>query len=358
MANFTPTNLLSAIAKVSEKYLKGEWRMPNTAALSTVYLGEKTMPSLADLRTREDRATYYDFPIRKSAGSATERLYNHTGSRTDSLRTQLTWKTVVDTFSISEKQLDNNSYSFDEAFAYGLKSCVYNNLVSADDWYITQLLANVTQINHGGIRGTFNATNDIMELDPDQVDYWKEQIEANLNNNDFMGENLIIADSLAFMDMIRSLNQGAQNATNLAWQYGSGYLTKTSKSLYSAYNGSAIAMPVDMAGLFFWIPKQNRKPLDEEKALSYNGDKGTIQVPVVDDKGNVVYNIDAAIHMYAQRADTYTSSENGSKQDLEIEVEVSWDMGFMAAPLSSFRATGDWAGKTDSVIYSFGLKTA
>jgi hypothetical protein len=62
--------------------------------------------------------------------------------------------------------------------------------------------------------------------------------------------------------------------------------------------------------------------------------------------------------MYAQRADTYTSSENGSKQDLEIEVEVSWDMGFMAAPLSSFRATGDWAGKTDSVIYSFGLKTA
>jgi hypothetical protein len=356
MANFTPTNLLSGIAKVSEKYLNGEWRMPNTAALSTAFLGEKTMPSLAALRTREDRATYYDFPIRKAAGTATERLYNHTGNRTDSLRTQLAWKTVVDTFSISEKQLDNNSFSFDEAFAYGLKSCIFNNLVAADDWYITQLLANVTQINHGGVRGIFNTDSDIMELDSDQINYWKEQIEANLNNNDFMGEKLVIADSLAFMDMVRSLNQGAGNATNLAYQFGSGNIVPTSKTLYSGYNGSALAMPADMSGLFFWIPKQNRKPLDEDKALSYNGDKGTIQVPVVDDKGNVAYNIDAAIHMYAQRADTSTSSENGSKQDIEIEVEVSWDMGFMAAPLSSLRATDDWAGKTDSVIYSFGLK--
>lgn len=355
MANFTPTNLLSGIAKVSEKYLSGEWRMPNTAALSTAFLGEKTMPSLSDLRTREDRATYYDFPVRKAVGSATERLYNHTGSRTDSLRTALTWKTVIDTFSISEKQLDNNTMTFDEAFAYGVKSCVYNNLVAADNWYIAQLLAGVTQINQGTIRGTFNTTDDIMELDAAQINYWKEQIEANMNNNDFMGELLVVADSLAFVDMVRSLNQGSANSTNLAYQFGSGNLVKTSKTLYSGYNGSAIALPADLAGLFTWIPKQNRKPLDEKMALSYNGDKGTIQVPVVDDKGNVAYTVDAAIHMYAERADT--SSYNGSKQDLQIQVEISWDMAFLAAPLSALRATGDWAGKTDSVIYAYGMKS-
>ena len=37
------------------------------------------------------------------------------------------------------------------------------------------------------------------------------------------------------------------------------------------------------------------------------------------------------------------------------QVEISWDMAYMAAPLSSFRATGTWAAKTDSVIYAYGL---
>jgi hypothetical protein len=353
MANFTPTNLLQAISKVSERYLSGEWRTPNTAALSTAYLGEKTMPSLSELRTREDRATYYDFPIRKADAGATERLYNHSGGRTDSLRTQLTWQTFVDTFSISEKQLDNNTMSFDEAFAYGVKNCVYNNLNKADIWYIAQLLANATQINYGGIRGTFNVTDDVMEINADQKDYWKEQIEANMNNNDFMSELLIIADSLSHADMVRSLNQGNANATNLAYQFGSGSLVKTSRTLYSGYNGSAIAVPMDLAGVFPWIPKQNRKPLDENKAMSYNGDQGVIQVPVLDDKGNVAYTVDAGIHMYAQRADT--SASNGSKQDRAIFVEISWDMAFLAAPVSSFRAVDTWAGKADSVVYGYGL---
>jgi hypothetical protein len=77
MANLTETNLLSAIALVTDKYQSSEWRMPDTAALSTAYIGEKTNPSLAEMRKREDRATYYDFPIRKTDGGATDRTALH-----------------------------------------------------------------------------------------------------------------------------------------------------------------------------------------------------------------------------------------------------------------------------------------
>jgi len=330
--------------------------MPDTAALSTAYIGEKTNPSLAEMRKREDRATYYDFPIRKADGGSTDRTALHTGGRSDSNREQLVWESFVDTFSISEKMLDNNTISFDETFAKGIKSCVMNNIKKADDWFIAQLIADKTQINVGGVRGDWNSIDYNMELFAAQKDYWKEQIEANLSNNEYNSELLIIADSLAFADMIRSLNQGSGNAVNLGYQFGGGEIVKTSKSIISGYDGSALAMPMDQVGVFQWIPPLNRKSLSLEKASSSKvGDFGNIQIPIPDDKGNVKYTIDAAMSMYAERADT--SGDNGSEQDILYQIEVSWDMAYMSAPLSDFRATGDFAGKTDSVVYSFGLQS-
>jgi hypothetical protein len=355
MANLTPTNLLQAIARVSEGFASAEFRMPDTAALSTAYIGEKTNPSLSQMRLREDRATYYDFQIRKSDGGLTERVANHTGDKTDSLRTQLTWNSFVDAFSISMKQLDNNTFSFEEAFAKGVKSCVMNNLKKADDWFIAQLLADKTQINVNGVRGTWDDVSYNLKLAQSQKDYWKEQIEANLANNEYSNEVLIIADSLAHIDMTRSLNQGQSNAVNLGYQFGGGSIVKTSKSILSNFDGSAIAFPMDHAGVFQWIPKQNRKGLDMTKAMASEvGDFGSISIPVADENGNTKYTIDAAISMYAKRADT--SSTNGNKQDVLYQVEISWDMAYLSAPLSDFRATGAFAGKTDSVIYTYGLE--
>jgi hypothetical protein len=354
MANLTPTNLLSAIALVTEKYKSAEFRMPDTAALATAYIGEKTNPSLAAMRMREDRATYYDFPIRKSDGGASDRAALHTFGRTDSLRTQLTWESFVDGFSISMKQLDNNTITFEEAFAKGVKSCVMNNLKKADDWFVSQLIQDKTQINVGGVRGAWNSTLYNMELLASQQDYWKEQIEANMGNNEYNGELMIIADSLAFMDMVKSLNQGIGNSVNLGYQFGSGEIVKTSKTLLSGYNGSALAFPMDGAGIFQWIPKQNRKALNMEKAMSSEvGDFGSFSIPVMDDKGGTKYTIDAAMSMYAKRADT--SSSNGNEQDVLYQIEISWDMAYLSMPLSSFRATGSFAGKTDSVVYAYGL---
>jgi hypothetical protein len=353
MANLTPTNLLAGLSVLTEKYQGAEWRMPDTAALSTAYTAQKANPDLQSLRTREDRTVNYDFPIRKSSSSGTARAALHTGSRTDSLRTALSWQSYTETFSISEKQLDNNTISYENAFAKGVQSCVFNLLKRFDDWFIAQLIADKTQINVGGVRGTWDSTNYNMKLDADQQDYWKEQIEANMGNNEYGTELTIIADSLSFIDMVRSLNQGQMNATNLSYQFGSGEIIKTTKTLLSGFNGSAIAFPSELVGLVPWIPKQNRKPLDPEKAMTVNGDFGSITVPVVNDKGQVIYSLDFAISMYTTRSDT--SASNGNAQDLLSQIEVSHDFAYFSAPLSTFRSTGSFAGKTDGIVYSYGL---
>lgn len=356
MANLTPTNLLLGFAAINQEFQKPEFRAPNTAALSVANMN--AIQEFANLRTREDRATWFDFPISKADEGKTERVYNHAGGRMDSLRRQIAWGTVADTFSISEKQCDNNTFGFAGVFANGVKNSINANLRKFDAAFLALLKADLTQINLGGLdaRGAWNATDNIFEIEAAQKDYVMALIEANMQNNDYNAQLVALVDTLMYLDATKNAAQGTGNSTNLAYQFGNTSLVKTNKQLYAGYNGSAIAFPANMVGLTTWIPKQNRKAIDEDLAMkSTNGDVGTISIPIYDQFGNVASTLDAAVSIYTQRADT--SAANGSKQDLLTQVEISWDYAYASAPLSAARATGDFAGKTDSVVYGFGLKS-
>lgn len=350
MANFTPSNFVKGQALFNQRYKSQEWRLPDTAALSVAYIGEKANPMLGDLRKREDRSVSAYFPIRKTKSVATARAHDHTGTRGDSLEVPITWTQKVDTFSISLKQNDNNIVSWEENYASQLNNAVYNVLSAHDTAFIAALEADRTQINVGGVNGTWDSTDYVMEIVSDAKDFFYQNLMANMRQNLYKGQLTVIVDSLAGIEAMRQANQGTGNATNLGFQFLNMNMVQSTSTildgLTDTYNGAALAFPTDSAGAIFWIPKQNRKPLDPVQALSYNGDFGSINVPVYDDKGNVKYNVPMAIHSYATRADA--SASNGSAQDLVIEVEVSLDMAYVAAPLSTFR------GSNDSVIYGFG----
>lgn len=356
MANLTPTNLLLGFDAVSDEFQKAEFRLPNTAALSTAIVGKQNLNPFAELRTREDRATWFDFMVSKADEGKTERLYNHSGGSMDSLRRQITWGTVVDTFSISEKQCDNNSLGFAGVFQTGIKNSIKANLIKFDNAFLALLKADVTQINLGGLTGRaqWNAATNIFETANIYKDYVMALMEANMNNNDYNEQLIALVDNLLYIDAMKNMNQSVGNATNLAYMFGNTSIVKTTKELYSGYEGSAIVFPASMVGLTTWIPKQNREAIDEERAMTTEvGDVGNISVPIYDQNGNVVDTLDAAISIYTKRADT--SGRNGNKQDLLTEVEVSWDYAYLSAPLSAARATGDFAGKTDSVVYAHGV---
>lgn len=353
MANYTPSNLVKAQAVFNQKYTSAEYRIPDTAALSVAYQGEKANPMLSEIRKREDRLVSAYFPIRKAKSAATERLFNHNGTRGDSLEVPVTWATSIDTFSISSKQNDNNILSFEDNWAAQMQNSIFNILSDVETKFLANLQADRTQVNEGGVNGTFDGVDNVMEIDLADKDYFFQNVRANMNQNLYKGQLVAVVDSLSGIQAGRNIQQGAGNSTNLGWQFDNMTMTQSTNAILSGltttYKGAALVFPMDLAGLVPWIPKQNRKPLDPTKAMSVLGDYGQIEVPVFNADGGVAYTLPIAIHMYAERADT--SAANGSKQDDLIQVELSVDTAYVSAPLSDFR------GADDSVVYGFGQLT-
>lgn len=342
MANYTPSNLVAGQALFNEKFLSGEWRLPDFAAIKTAELGEIANPSLAELRKREDRTINAYFPIRQAAVNGTARAHNHTGARGDSLAQAVTWSTLQETFSISLKQNDNNVIPFEQNYAASLRNAIYNLLDRADAAFVTALLADKSQYGVDGGNGTFNETPDDYQLDATYKDYFYQEVKAFMEQNLYKGRLIGIVDSKAKVLADKNVSQGNSNATNLQFQF-MGYedIVGTTRSILSSgtYQASGIFFEPGLVANIPWIPPVNRKPLDPEKAMSYNGDMGSISVPEL--------GVDFAVHAYSVRADA--SSSNGSAQDLVMYFEVSIDFGYVSAPLSTFR------GSNDSVVYTAGV---
>jgi hypothetical protein len=344
MANFSPSNLVAGQALFNDKFKSGEWRVPDTAAVKTSEMGEIANPMLKDLRTREDRSVSAYFPIRQAATDGTARAHDHTGARGDSLAESITWTTLSEPFSISIKQADNNVYSFAEMYASSLRNAIYNLLNRIDSYFVTQLIADKTQVNVGGGNGAFDGvtTNDYQLAQALKAN-WFQNVKAMMEKNLYRGGLIGIVDSPGYVLAQDKAAQGSNNATNTNFQFmGFDAIVPTTRALLdvpTTYTESGLFFESGLVASLPWIPKQNRKALDPALAMSYNGDYGQISIPEL--------GVDFAIHSYAQRADN--SAVNGETQDLTIEVEVSTDWGYVSAPLSTFR------GANDSVVYSSGV---
>lgn len=344
MANFTPSALVAGQAKFNEKFLSGEWRLPDTAAVKTSELGGVANPSLNDIRTREDRTVNAYFPIRQATTSQTARAHNHAGARGDSLAEAISWTTIAEDFSISIKQADNNVFSFEEMYAASLKNSVFNILDRVDAYFVTQVLADKTQYNAGGGNGTYDGvTTDDYQLAQADKNNWFQNVKAMMEFNLYRGNLIGILDSSAYVLAQDKAAQGDNNSVNTAFQFmGYDELAATTRTLLSGatYSESGLFFEPGLVASLPWIPKQNRKALDPVLAISYNGDYGSFQVPNFP-------GVDFAIHSYAQKADN--SATGGYTQDLTIEVEISVDWGYVSAPISTFRGAGE------SPVFSSGV---
>lgn len=343
MANFTPSNLVDGQARFNERYMSGEWRMPDNAAIGVADTSAKANPMLAMLRTREDRAVNAYFPIRQAAIDGTARAHDHTGARGDSQAESITWTTFQEPFSISIKQADNNIYDFAEMYASSLDNSVKNIIDRVDDWFVGQLLADKTQVNVGGGNGTFNGGNFNYEVSAANRDFFYENVKAMMQQNLYRRDLTAIVDSRGNVLARKVGNQGTGNQQNEAYQL-EGYReivasTRQILDVPGTYSESGIFFETGLVGIVPWIPVQNRKNLDPMRAMSFNGDYGQINVPGL--------NFPLAIHSYGQRADN--TALNGQTQDVTIEIEVSVDLGYVSAPLSDFR------GANDSVVYTAGV---
>lgn len=341
MAYFVPSALLAGQTKFNEKFLSGEWRMPDSVALRAASLAEVANPMLMDVRTRDDRTVNAYFPIRQSATTGTARAAAHTGARGDSTYEALSWSTYSEPFSISIKQADNNVFSFAEMFAATQRNALINLVARLDAAFVAAAVADKSGVNGGGGLGTFNGTDDVYENPLAEENYFFQNIKDSMWMNNYRGELVVIADSRAYSLAQRLRAQGSANATNFGFQFdGMSVLGTTRTVLGTGYNGSAVAFENGLVAVVPWIPKQNRKPLDPEKAMTYIGDYGQIFIPELP-------NVPFAIHAYSSRADN--GSYGGYTQDVTMYFEISIDLAYVSAPLST---------STASPVLAFGHMTA
>jgi hypothetical protein len=341
MAYYASSALLAGQSLFNENIqAKGEWRLPDIAAFQVANKGMLANPSLGELRTREDRAVHAYMPIRQAATNGVARAHAHTGAAGDSIDETITWSTFSEPFSISIKQADNNVINWPAMYAATLRNAVLNLMSRADAWFVAAAVADKTQYNAGGGNGAFNASPDNYEVPASEADYLFQNAKATLEFNLYNGQMIAVMDSKAKVRWDRLLANGANNALNLQAVNMGGIigLGTTRSILGTDYAGSLLMWENGLVGVIPWIPKQNRKPLNPDKAMEYNGDYGMFAVPEL--------GIEIALHEYAVRADG--SMVGGYTQDVILYGEVSIDLGYVSAPLSTFRSAND------SVVYSIG----
>ena len=86
--------------------------------------------------------------------------------------------------------------------------------------------------------------------------------------------------------------QGGANDVNTQFQFA-GYdsivgSTRALLDVPTTFKASGLFFETGTVGVIPWVPKQNRKSLNPEAALSYNGDYGSFSVPEL---GTVGYSL-------------------------------------------------------------------
>ncbi len=340
MSFYEPTKLVDGQALFSEKMMSGEWRTPNSAAINVAKNGALANPSLTLLRDREDRAVKAYFPKRLAATDGTGRAALHTGDKGDSVAVDIQWTTFSEPFAISLEQGNNNLLSFEEQYAKDLKNAIFNIISRADAWLVAQVVADKTQVAESHGFGTFNVSAYDYRVDLADEDLFFENVQAYLEGNDYRGGLTGIVDSRLKVLANKISNQGAGNSLNTQFTVeGFDTITGTNKEILdivSDYKASGVFFPTELVGVLPWIPKKNRKSIDSTQVMNEVGDFGSIYVPELD--------MDFALSIYSKRVNG--SSENGTAQDVKMQVEVSVDLAYVSAPMSEANR---------SVVHSAGL---
>jgi len=334
MANFTPSNLVKAQAILKDRFPQEEMRKRQAAALVVAMRNNDVLiPSHRTLRTREDRTVEAYVMSRQQRTPGTARVAEHTGNRGDSFAVSLTWNSFVDPFSISIKQMDTNVFSFEEALATLLRNSAINIHEAIETAGIDYLIANKTQINNATQNGTFNAANDAFEIGADKQKQFYQIAKSMMRQNKYKGRFDVIASPQTFVDAEFNLAQGNANAVNTAFQFADLNIIESVELEDANYAGGiSLVMPENTFGVLPWIPKQNREGWGDGE-LNEVGRFMSIPDPL----GS---GMDMALSVYAKRGDT--SASNGNAQDVVLQFELSVDVAWILAPLST---------ATESVVY-------
>lgn len=332
MANYAASNLLTAQAKLFGLFQSGELRYTRPVTFMEFLKNSQIMfPSFAELKTRDDRAieAYYKQRAARALGSA--RLHNHTGSHGDSGRLTPSFVTYADVFKSTLKLADKNVFSMDEILAGEVENVFANMAEGIESAATSHIFNNRSGVNASVADGTFNPNQDVFEIAVAKEKRMAQIAQTAMGINKYAGPYINFCDSIAWNKIMYYAQQGAGNNENLAFQFA-GQTWVHSVDMYALAaalavpytDGFFISVPVGMLGVLPWIPKQNREGVKTQ----------------VNEYASILNPIDGlqyAVHSYQATLDG--TNTGGFAQDVKTEYQVSIDLAFTLAPLSTASET-------------------
>jgi len=336
MANYTTANLVKAQIRLNAEFQSAEkrFRTPAVFQLFNSTDARRLFPNYDTLKTAVNRVIEANYFLRSAAALVTSGItHNHTGGQGDSGTLTPAWTPYSSTWSMTLKQANASTYSWQELFNDNLMNKVADFAEGLDDVSSAYLFNNRTGVNTAAVKGTFNGTNDVYEIT--ETTYGEEAMSITrvvMDINKYQGGVYdVVCDSSAFTTFQKQAAQGAANSTNLSFQFMSvtfihdPALTARAVALSVTYNkGFWIAVPRGTVSVLPWIPTQNRQGV-ETKENKY----GALINPVDQ--------LQYGVHEYSQRADG--SGVNGQTQDVLTEYQLFIFLAFEKAPLSTATAT-------------------
>ena len=342
MANFSTAALVKAQAKLIGKFNSTELKF-RTPEVHKLFIKNSSImtPDYEALRTREDRTVETNFINRTSRSLGTARSHNHTGSQGDSTTLTPSWSTKSDVFSTSIKLADNKMYDAIELHMSELENSMINFAEGLETVAAAYLFANRSGVNTATVEGAFDAVDDTFEITETThgdraIQITKMIMDINKYQNVAYD---VVCDSIAFNKFQYQLAQGSSNSTNTSFQFGGvtfihdSSLSAAAAGLASAYaKGYWIVVPEGTIAALPWIPKQNREGLTFGTIANY----GQMMNPI----DGLTY----ATHTYDTAFDG--TATGGYTQDVKIETEISLDIAYQHAPLTT---------ATESSLMAFAL---
>lgn len=335
MADRTTANLVKAQAKLIAAFQSSElrYRFPAT------YLALKSMspimfPNYTELRKREDRTVETNYAKRASRSLGTGgRTHNHTGSKADTATLTPTWTSYDDKFNMSLKQADNSLYNAQEQMNQEMANIIANFMEGYETAATSYLFSNRTGVNIATAEGTFDTTDDVFQINESVEDRMIQITKIAMDANKYPAGLTVFMDSVSYAKAEFQAAQGASNNQNLSFQFGgvtfvhSVELGALAVALNADYSkGFWLVVPNGTVATLPWIPIQNRLGNNQHAPLS-------VYSNIINPVDNELY----AVHYYDTAADD--SANNGYTQDVVTQYQISQDMSFAKAPLSTSTAT-------------------
>ena len=341
MANYADIVWNAAQYKLKEMMLKPEFKHKPSTTLMTL---KKNTEFLVPASERErvwntkttDQHTVEIATLDKQATTAkTARAAAHTGSINDGTKTTLTFVTRGRTFKYSLKQADGKIQSLAEMIAVQLRSAAIDLHGTLETYFLGLLNTNKSQVDVRDAASisqsgyTWDGDNYIAQIANADNNRAFQRIRAIMRQNYYQGQLDSIVDEYFIQEAEYLIQQGRGNATNLGWQFGSlGMGVSEELVPDEGYLGMGYVFPVGTVGFVDWLPRLNR---DGFGATFQNGGSySTIDDPL----GS---GLKFAVHQYAAGADNEGAA--GETQDVDVEVEISLDVAFAKAPMSTSNAS-------------------